>query len=115
MSLPQVLHLLGAGMILGVGLFALWRPEPFARATGFSALNEMSVSEIRAGFGGVMTGLALFAVWVQDDLVYAALGAAFVGATAARWIDLARGARNRGIWIGLFSDAAIAILLLFPS
>ena len=110
-----MLHLLGSGMVLGVGLFALWRPEAFARATSISALSEMSVSEIRAGFGGVMVGLALFAAWVQDDLVYAALGAAFIGATAARWIDLARGARNRGIWVGLFTDAAIAILLLFPS
>ena len=115
MSLPQALHLLGAGMVLGAGLFALWRPEAFARATGLAGSGEGGISEIRAGFGGILTGLALFAVWSRDDLVYAALGAAFIGATAARWIDLSRGARDRVVWAGVFVNAAIAILLLFPS
>ena len=115
MSLPQALHLLGTGIVLGIGLFALLRPEAFARATGLSTLTDLGVSEIRARFGGSLAGVALFAAWVDDDLVYAALGACFLGAVAARWIDLVRGTRDRGIWLGLFFDAAIAILLLFPA
>ena len=114
MSLSQVLHLLGAAIVLGVGLLCLWRPEAFSRATGIGVSGEGGVSEIRAGFGGVLTGLSLFALWAQDDLVYAGLGAAFVGATAARWIDFSRGTRDRVVWTGIFADAAIAILLLFP-
>ncbi len=115
MSLPQVLHLLGAGMILGVGCFALARPEAFGRLIGIPLADAVGVSEVRAGFGGMLVGLSVFAAAVHDDLVYAAIGAAFLGATAARWIDIGRGNRERGIWVGLFVDSGVAILLLYPA
>lgn len=115
MSLPQALHLLGAGIILGAGVFALLRPEAFARTVGITFRDGGGVSEVRAGFGGLLIGLSVFAAWLHDDVVYAALGAAFLGAAAARWIDLFRGNRTRAVWLGLFIDGGIAILLLIPS
>ncbi len=78
MSLPQILHLLGAGIILGVGVFALLRPEAFTRTVGITFSDDSGVSEVRAGFGGMLIGLSVFSAWLHDDVVYAALGAALL-------------------------------------
>lgn len=115
MSLPQALHLLGAGIILGVGVFALIRPGAYARTVGITLNEGTGISEVRAGFGGMLIGLSVFAAWLHDDVIYAALGAALLGAAAARWIDIFQGNRTRGVWLGLFVDCGVAILLLIPS
>jgi len=100
--------------VLATGLLGLVRPELLARAMALEAREPFGRSEVRA-LGGLLAGAALFALWTQDAFAFAALGAAFVGALAARWIDLAAGNRDRRVWFGIFLDATVAVSLLFPS
>jgi hypothetical protein len=113
-SLADVLHVLGSLAVLGAGIAGLVRPESFAAWLGLAAKDETGIIEIRSAFGGLLTAFGLFALWVQDDLVYTALGAGFVGALIARWVDVASGRAQRRTWIGMFLAAGIAIALLFP-
>ena len=114
MSVADTLHVLGALAVLAAGLAAVFRPDFAAGLLAIEATGDEGRSEIRAGIGGVLAGLAVFALWVQDDLVYATLAAAFIGALLTRWIDIAKGRTHRRLWIGVLVEGAVAVLLLWP-
>lgn len=114
MGLPQALHNLGAILVLAVGLLAVTRPEFVARFMALEILSPFGRSELRGGTGGVFCGLAGFALWSQDALAFAAIGAAFIGITLTRWIEVALGNREPRIWAAIVLDAGLAGLLLYP-
>ena len=114
MELPQVLHNAGALIVFATGALAFVRPDVMARVMALSFESRFGESELRAGTGGVLVGAAGLALWTQDALAFAAIGAAFLGATLARWVDIARGNTEARVWAGVFLDAALAILLLYP-
>lgn len=112
--LAALMHQLGALLVLAVGIAGFVRPDLLAKRLEITAGGPSGLSELRAALGGVMAALALFCLWAQEPLVFAALGVAFLGAAAARVFDLAAGRRARGIWVGLGVDLLLAVLLLFP-
>lgn len=114
MSLADILHVLGALAVLASGIAAVVRPASVAGLLALSADGEAGLSEVRAGFGGLFAGLAGFALWVQDDLVFAVLGAGFIGALLTRWIDIAAGRAGKRVWLGVLVETAIAVALLYP-
>ena len=114
MSLADILHVLGALALLAGGIAAAVRPAAVGEWLGLAPEGEAGLSEIRAGLGGLLAGLAAFALWVQDDLVYAALGAGFIGALLTRWVDIAAGRHGKRVWWGVLADSAIAVALLYP-
>lgn len=113
-SLAGPLPQLGALLVLAVGIAGFFRPDILAKRLEITVEGPSGLSELRAALGGVMAALALFCLWSQADVAFAALGTAFLGAAAARVFDLAAGRRARGILVGLGVDLLLAALLLFP-
>jgi len=86
--MAHYLNLLGAAITLLLGFWSVWRPEPMAKALGFSLHGRRGRAEFRIGFGGCFLGLAGFALYVQNSNVFTAIGAMWFGAAAIRLLAL---------------------------
>jgi len=86
--MAHYLNLLGVAITLLLGLWSLWRPEPMAKAVGFSLHGRRGRAEFRIGFGGFFIGLAGYALYAQNGGVFVAVGAMWLGAAAVRVLAL---------------------------
>jgi hypothetical protein len=116
LELAHVLHVLGALVTLGMGGLGLLRPRVAARLIGLIPEGRLGLSELRATYGGLFAALGLFALAVQDQVAFALLGAAWLGAAGARIADaLLAPTRDRAVWRAALFEAAVAALLLAPA
>jgi hypothetical protein len=115
LELAHVLHLLGALVTAALGGFGLLRPLAAARWIGLQPASRLGRSELRATWGGLFFALGAFALATRDEVAFTLLGAAWLGAAAARVGDafLGRGA-DRAVWRAALFEAGVATLLLAP-
>jgi hypothetical protein len=115
LEFSHVLHLLGALVTLGMGALGLLRPLAAARLIGLAPEGRLGRSELRATYGGVFFALGAFAFVTRDEVAFTLVGAAWLGAAAARSCDalLARDS-DRRIWRAALFEAGVALLLLAP-
>jgi len=115
LEFSHVLHLLGALLTLGMGTLGLLRPLTAARLIGLSAEGRLGLSELRATYGGLFFALGAFALVTRDEVAFTLVGAAWLGAAAARVGDalLARDT-DRRVWRAALFEAGVALLLLAP-
>jgi len=115
LEFSHVLHLLGALVTLGMGGLGLLRPLVAARLIGLEPRGRLGLSELRATYGGLFTVLGAFALVTRDEVAFTLVGAAWLGAAAARVGDalLVKGA-YRPIWRAALFEAGVALLLLAP-
>ncbi len=116
MELAHLLHNLGALVTLGMGGLGLLRPLAVARLIGLQPEGRLGLSELRATYGGLFGALGAFALATRDEVAFTLVGAAWLGAAAARVADafLVHGA-NRSVWRAALFEAGVAILLLAPA
>lgn len=115
MELAHVLHLLGALVTAAMGGLGLLRPASAARLIGLQPTGRLGSSELRATYGGLFFALGAFALATRDEVAFALLGAAWLGAAAARVGDaLLDGGAGRDVWRAALFEAAVATLLLAP-
>lgn len=86
--MAHYLNLLAVAITLLLGLWSAWRPEPMAKAVGFSLHGRRGRAEFRVAFGGLFVGLAGYALYLQNHQVFAAMGAMWLGAAAVRILAL---------------------------
>jgi hypothetical protein len=114
-ELAHVLHLLGALVTAAMGGLGLLRPASAARLIGLQPTGRLGGSELRATYGGLFFALGAFALATRDEVAFALLGAAWLGAAAARVGDaLLVGGAGRDVWRAALLEAAVATLLLAP-
>jgi hypothetical protein len=110
-----LLHNLGATATLALGLLGLVAPRRAAALLGLVPEGLLGLSELRATYGGLFAALGAFTLLAQDQVAFALLGAAWLGAAAARlgsaWLDRSRETRN---YAGAIVEGSLAILLLVP-
>ncbi|MRR09987.1 hypothetical protein EG831_07945 [bacterium] len=75
--------LVGAGLMVLFGLGAAFRPEALAEV-GVSYLSPLGRSEIRAVFGGMFVALGGACLVLREPIVFAVVGAAWLGDVAVR-------------------------------
>ena len=110
-----MLHLLGALVTLGMGALGLLRPLAAARLIGLAPEGRLGRSELRATYGGLFAALGAFALVTRDEVAFTLVGAAWLGAAAARVADaLLVGAADRSVWRAAVFEAGVALLLLAP-
>lgn len=115
MELAHVLHLLGALVTTAMGGLGLLRPALAGRLIGLAPTGRLGRSELRATYGGLFFALGAFALATRDEVAFMLVGAAWLGAAAARVGDalLVAGA-DRGVWRAALFEAGVATLLLAP-
>lgn len=115
MELASALHNLGALVTLGLGILGLIRPTFVAAFARIEPQGRMGLSEIRSTYGGLFAALGSFALVAQDMVAFTLLGAAWIGAAAARlvstFVDDAREPLN---YAGVLFEGGIGLLLLVP-
>lgn len=115
MEPAQAAHWLGALATLARGAFALVATAWFAERIGLVAKGALGRSELRATHGALLASLGGFALFAQDQVAFALLGGAWLGAGATRiagaLFDRELDAR---VWRAALRDAAFAVLLLYP-
>lgn len=84
MSIHDVLHWIGVGSLLFYALASAVRPRFVAQVLEHGLNSGRGLSEFRILHGGFYAGLALFALAMNDPLVYQALGWAWIGAAVSR-------------------------------
>ncbi len=105
--------LVGAGLMVIVGLVGLLKPALMIDPLGISTSSAKGMSEVRAIFGGINLGGGLAALLLQDPAIYLALGSAWSGATLARFYSMAvDGSTLRDSIPALVVDVGLAVLLL---
>jgi hypothetical protein len=115
LELAQILHHLGALLTLAMGGLGLLRPHTAARLIGLEPRGRLGVSELRATYGGLFGALGAFALATRDEVAFTLLGAAWLGAAAARVGDALFAGAERRIWRAALFEAAVAGLLLAPA
>jgi hypothetical protein len=115
LEFSHVLHLVGALVTFGMGCLGLLRPELAARLIGLTPEGRLGASELRATYGGLFAALGAFAIATRDEVAFAIVGAAWLGAAGARCADalLVAGA-DRRVWRAALFEAGVAVLLLAP-
>jgi hypothetical protein len=113
--MAHFLHLLGALVTLGMGGLGLLRPGLAARLIGLEPSGRLGFSELRATYGGLFFALGAFALATRDEVAFTLVGAAWLGAAAARVGDaLLVPGTDRSIWRAALFEAGVATLLLVP-
>ena len=116
MELAPVLHHLGALLTLGMGGLGILRPLVAARLIGLRPEGRLGLSELRATYGGLFTALGAFTLATRDEVAFTLVGAAWLGAAAARvgdaWLV---GGADRSVWRAALFEAGVATLLLVPA
>ena len=115
MELSHAFHVIGALVTAALGGLGLVRPRTAARWVGLEPSGRLGLSELRATYGGLFFALGLFALATRDEVAFALVGAAWLGAAAARVGDafLVSGA-PRAVWRAALFEAGVAALLLAP-
>ena len=115
LEIAVVLHNLGAVITLGLGGMALIRPRLAASFTSIEPVGLLGLSEIRATYGGLFAALGAVALFLQDNIFFAGLGAGWLGAAMGRslsvFLDHSRENKNFG---GIAFESVLGILLLAP-
>ena len=105
MEFSHVLHLLGALVTLGMGGLLI----------GLEPRGRLGLSELRATYGGLFAVLGAFALVTRDEVAFTLVGAAWLGAAAARVGDaLLAKDTDRRVWRAALFEAGVAVLLLAP-
>jgi hypothetical protein len=115
LELAHAIHLVGALATLLRGVYALAAPSLFARRAGLTAVDALGRSELRAMHGALLASLGAFAVLVQDQVAFALVGGAWLGAGCVR-IAGALVARelDARVWRAALREGAFSMLLLYP-
>lgn len=115
MELAQILHHVGALVTLTLGGLGLVRPAAASRLIDLAPQGRLGGSELRATYGGLFAALGLFALATRDEVAFAVVGAAWLGAAAARLADGLLLGGDRRVWRAAAFEGAVAVLLLFPT
>jgi hypothetical protein len=115
LELDYVFHLVGALATLLRGAFALLTPLVFARRNGLAPLDALGRSELRAAYGALLASLGGFTLFVQDQVAFALLGAAWTAVAGVRVAAaLLAGESDARVWRAALRDSAFAVMLLYP-
>ena len=83
--LPRV----GAVLTILIGAAGVFRPTLITDGCDIELKSSKAFSEARGVFGGIMLGMGLTALILNDPNVFLALGLAWAGATTARFVSMA--------------------------
>lgn len=115
MEIAQAAHLLGAFATLARGGIAVALPAWFGQRAGLAVQDALGRSELRATQGALLASLGGFALFAQDQVVFALLGGAWLAAGAARIAGaVLAGEAGARVWRAALRDGALAVLLLYP-
>jgi len=84
MTIRDVLHWIGAGSLVVYAIASAVRPKFVAQPLEHGLSSGRGMSEFRILHGGFYLGVALFALYTNNSLVYQALGWAWIGAAVIR-------------------------------
>ena len=87
-NIGLILNNVAAASTLLFGLLCLIKPEMVARACHFDLKGPRGVAEFRIGFGGFISGLMIYPLYIQSDLVFTVLGLMWLGGAAVRVLSL---------------------------
>lgn len=115
------LSILATFVSLGLGLYGLFFPKSVLKLVGL-ALDPgrpEGISELRATYGGVFTGLSLIAlltiVLFDNPFIVLGLGCAWLGAGFARVAScLIDGVPMRANMLGIVVEFTLAAFLIMP-
>lgn len=109
------LPLVGAGLMVLIGLVGFFKPAAFLTQVGIALQSPAGTSEARAVFGGLNLGLGLAAFALSQPVVFTALGCAWGAATLARlWSLAVDGIGLKGAIPGLVVDGVLCLLFIAP-
>jgi hypothetical protein len=83
--LPRI----GAGITLLFGLIGFFKPRLLLDQLDIELKSPSAVSEARAVFGGLNLGMAVVALYLDEPIIYTALGVTWGTLTLARFYSLA--------------------------
>jgi hypothetical protein len=113
MSLYEILHLIGAGVLLAYAIACIIRPQWAAAWLEFELNTGRASAEFRI-LHGYLLGLAVFALYSQNPLLFQALGWGWLGAALLRLLSylLDRPKLNATYFAYLAMEITLGIFLL---
>ena len=84
MTINDALHWISVGTLLFYAIASAVMPKFVARNLEHVLKSGRGISEFRILHGGFFLGLSLFALYVNNPLVFQALGWAWIGAAVVR-------------------------------
>src|SRR4051812_33037396 len=84
MRINDIVHWIGTAALLAYGLASAIRPHWIAGLLEHGLNSGRGISEFRVAHGGSMLSLAVFALYVNNPLVYQMLGWACISAAVVR-------------------------------
>jgi len=113
MTLNDVFHWIGTGIFLFYAIVSAIRPRFVAQVLEHSLTTGRGVSEFRVLHGGFILGLSLFTLYINQPLVYRAVGCAWMGAAVIRLLAYLPDHPTRNISLLSFAgEFVLGILLL---
>lgn len=110
----QIINSMGAAVNLVIGTVGVISPLAICKFVGISWEEKRGLSDVRATYGGVLFGLGGFALYMQEPMIFAAIGVAWACAAVARlisiFVDQSYQPLNFG---GLIFESVVAFLLLW--
>jgi hypothetical protein len=112
-SPPEMAALLGSALSVLAGGIGLFRPDKVAAILGIDRADLLSIVELRAVFGGMLTTLGISCIVLRQPQVYLVAGLAYVALAFVKVIALVVDKPLPGKVVpGLVVDASIGLLLV---
>jgi hypothetical protein len=83
-SLPRI----GAFLTLIIGLVGFFKPRLITAGVNIVMDGPVAISEVRGALGGYQLGISLYALLVNEPLVYMGMAIAWVFVTLARFYSM---------------------------
>jgi hypothetical protein len=113
MMINDVLHWVGVGSLLVYAIASVAKPKFVAQILEHVLDSRRGISEFRVAHGGFFLGLSLFALYLNNRLVYQALSWAWIGAAVIRLLAYLPDRPTRTIsYLSFFAELTLGIILL---
>lgn len=107
------LPLLGAGMLIVLGLLGTLRPDDAAALVGITPNGSFGRAEVRATYGGVFLGAGAACAILRTPDAFLVIAAATLSAAVVRTLSVGiDGATSNENIVGIVLEGAIGVLLL---
>jgi hypothetical protein len=113
MTIIDILHWIGLGILLFYGIGSLIKPKFVAAALEHGLDSGRGISEFRVLHGGFFLGVTIFALALNHPMVYQALGFGMIGAALSRLLAYLPDKPSRMIsLVSFLGEFVVGIFLL---
>lgn len=110
--MQETIQNIGATITLLLGLVAIFKPSVIEGFVSIKGIGKEGKSEVRATYGGFFAGIALYAIIIQNPIIFITLGIGWLSAAVVRLMTFSFGNATPKNIGGVIFESVIGLFCL---